>query len=88
MKSEAGIRERILYWGKIQEGVLVGKGTKKTIKHLIEELLWVLGDKGEGAVWEALQKEAGVSDDKGHRLRVLPTGELVPINELGKCNRE
>lgn len=47
MKSETEIRDRILYWGEIREGILDGEGSKRIIKHLIEELKWVIDDEHE-----------------------------------------
>ena len=46
MKNEAEIRGRILAFEQIREGVMgrVTRGEKRTIKLMIEELLWVLGD--------------------------------------------
>ncbi|MCK4828528.1 hypothetical protein KA005_73030 [bacterium] len=47
MKNETEIRERILYWKEIREGILIGESTKDAVRHLIEELLWVIGDEYE-----------------------------------------
>ena len=46
MKNEAEIRGRILAFEQIREGVTgrLTRGEKRTIKFMIEELLWVLGD--------------------------------------------
>ncbi len=45
MRTEKEVRERIEYWEGILAGVMRGEVTKKTIKHLIDELKWVLGER-------------------------------------------
>lgn len=45
MKGESEIRERVEYWKGIWAGIIKGEQTRKTIRHLIEELEWVLGEE-------------------------------------------
>ena len=46
VRSADEIRERIAYWRSILAGIIKGDETKNTINHIIEELQWVLGEKG------------------------------------------
>ncbi len=45
MKSESEIKERVEYWKGIRAGIIKGEETRKTIRHLLEELEWVLGEE-------------------------------------------
>ena len=47
MKNTFEIKQRIEYWKGIRDGIIKGEETKKTIRHLIEELEWVLGEDGK-----------------------------------------
>jgi hypothetical protein len=46
MRTETEVRGRIEYWKSILAGVLKGEQTKKTLRHIIKELEWVL-EKGK-----------------------------------------
>lgn len=47
MKNTLEIRQRIEYWKGILAGIVKGEETKKTIRHLIKELEWVLREDGK-----------------------------------------
>ncbi len=42
MRTEAEVRARLEHWNEVLAGILQGEETKKTIKHIIEELEWIL----------------------------------------------
>ncbi len=45
VRTEKEVRERIEYWKGVLAGVLKGEETTKTLRHLIQELEWVLGER-------------------------------------------
>jgi len=46
MRSADEIKGRLAHWRSVLAGIVKGDETKKTIKHIIEELEWALGERG------------------------------------------
>lgn len=47
MRTQVEVRERVEHWRSVLAGILKGEETKKTVRHIIKELEWVLeNDEG------------------------------------------